>query len=114
MQDEMLKPLTDIRQAAEAVLETELDDLQRNYIEATRDSARGMIELIVSFPAVEWERGREVFSYEARSHLSSIIGYAELLLDEDDGPLSEHQRVNIHRIRTAGKHLLRLILKVVD
>ena len=44
------------------LLETDLDDMQVTTVQSMSNSARELIELIVSFPEVEWERGREVFA----------------------------------------------------
>lgn len=114
MQDEMLRPLTDIRHTADALLETDLDDLQVNTIQTMSNSARELIELIVSFPEVEWDHGREVFSYDARSSLATLIGYTEMLLEGEDGPLTQAQRDNLGYIQAAAKHLLRLVTHVTE
>lgn len=114
MQDEMLRPLTDIRHTADALLETDLDDTHMTTIQSMSNSARELIELIVSFPEVEWERGREVFSYEARSSLATLIGYTEMLLEDTEGPLNQPQRDNLRLIQAAGRHLLRLVNVVTE
>lgn len=70
--------------------------------------------MVVSFPGMEGEHNREVFSYEARSHLTSIIGYAELLLDEDDGELDTSQRDYIGQVQMVGKRLVRFLPEIME
>ncbi len=54
-------------------------------------------------------------SHELRTPLNAIIGFSEVLLDPDMGPLSpEEPREFITNILTSGKHLLRLINDVLD
>jgi PAS domain S-box-containing protein len=53
-------------------------------------------------------------SHELRTPLNSIIGFAELLHDEQVGPMPERQREFLLEILTGGRHLLRLINDVLD
>ncbi|MCH2109442.1 MAG: HAMP domain-containing histidine kinase [Polyangiaceae bacterium] len=48
-------------------------------------------------------------SHELRTPLNSILGFADVLLDEIDGPLSEEARENLTVVRTSGEHLRALI-----
>ena len=53
-------------------------------------------------------------SHELRTPLNSILGFSELLVAGEVGPLDEQQRDFIGDIHTSGKHLLRLINDVLD
>lgn len=53
-------------------------------------------------------------SHELRSPLNSVIGYAELLLDGIDGPLTEEQRADLERILSGSQYLLKLINNILD
>jgi signal transduction histidine kinase len=60
------------------------------------------------------ERFLAVMSHEMRTPLNAIMGYADLLEMELDGPLTEGQRRHIGRIRVGGRHLLDLVNDVLD
>lgn len=53
-------------------------------------------------------------SHELRTPLNSIIGYAEVMLDGLDGPLSEEMREDVSAIHGGGKLLLSLINDILD
>ncbi len=53
-------------------------------------------------------------SHELRTPLNSIIGYSEILLDGDDGELSEEAVEDVETIHNSGRHLLSLINDVLD
>jgi signal transduction histidine kinase len=54
-------------------------------------------------------------SHELRTPLNAIIGFSEVLLDANLGPLpAEEQREFLTNILTSGKHLLRLINDLLD
>jgi PAS domain S-box-containing protein len=53
-------------------------------------------------------------SHELRTPLNSIIGFAELLHDEQVGPLEPEQKDFLQEILKGGVHLLRLINDVLD
>lgn len=53
-------------------------------------------------------------SHELRTPLNSILGFAEVLLLELDGPLNEIMNNDIRLIEKNGKHLLSLINDVLD
>lgn len=53
-------------------------------------------------------------SHELRTPLNAILGFAEVLLDEIDGPLDESQREDVRIIRSAGLHLRALFDDVLD
>lgn len=53
-------------------------------------------------------------SHELRTPLHTIIGFAELLGEEANGPLNEKQRRFLHHIQSDSEHLLGLINDVLD
>ena len=53
-------------------------------------------------------------SHELRTPLNAVLGFADVLLDEIDGPLSDAQREDVEIIRNAGKHLVNLFNDVLD
>ncbi|MGC9198791.1 MAG: PAS domain S-box protein [Acidobacteriaceae bacterium] len=53
-------------------------------------------------------------SHELRTPLHTIIGFAELLAEDDSGPLNEKQRRFLHHIQSDSTHLLGLINDVLD
>lgn len=55
-------------------------------------------------------------SHELRTPLNGVLGFAQLLLAEDDGtdPAAAGRRRRVEQIRAAGEHLLSLINDVLD
>jgi len=53
-------------------------------------------------------------SHELKSPLNSILGFAELLLAEIDGPLDQSQRTRLGILWRSGESLLRFILALLD
>lgn len=53
-------------------------------------------------------------SHELRTPMNAIIGFAQLLEDDRDSPLSEDQQDSLHEISKAGNHLLELINEVLE
>jgi len=53
-------------------------------------------------------------SHELRTPLNSILGFADVMLEELDGPLSENMQNDLGLIQKNGQHLLHLINDVLD
>ncbi|MBX3248249.1 MAG: HAMP domain-containing histidine kinase [Myxococcales bacterium] len=53
-------------------------------------------------------------SHELRTPLNSILGFADVLLTEIDGPLTAEQHQDLCIIRDAGEHLITLFNDVLD
>jgi signal transduction histidine kinase len=53
-------------------------------------------------------------SHELRTPLNSIIGYAEVLLDGIDGPLTTEMEEDVAAIHESGRHLLNLVNDILD
>lgn len=53
-------------------------------------------------------------SHELRSPLNAILGFADILMEEVDGPLSPSAREEVEQIRGSGQHLLGLINDILE
>jgi signal transduction histidine kinase len=53
-------------------------------------------------------------SHELRTPLNSILGFADVMLEELDGPLTENMQNDLGLIYKNGQHLLHLINDVLD
>ncbi len=53
-------------------------------------------------------------SHELRTPLNSILGFADVILEELDGPLTENMTNDLKLIQKNGQHLLHLINDVLD
>ncbi|MEE8060658.1 MAG: ATP-binding protein [Gemmatimonadales bacterium] len=53
-------------------------------------------------------------SHELRTPLNAIIGFSDLMLTEEAGPLNDVQRDFLHSVLRNGRHLLTLISSVLD
>ena len=53
-------------------------------------------------------------SHELRSPLQTVIGFAELLAEENEGPLTEKQRRFLGHIQSDARHLLDLMNDLLD
>ena len=53
-------------------------------------------------------------SHELRTPLNSIIGFSDMLLTQNFGPLNEKQLRYVSNISVSGSHLLKLINDVLD
>lgn len=113
MRDELLNPLTYILERCDVLLaETSLDFSQERMITAIKSVCREMVDLVISVPDLTWDKARELLSYEARSHLATVIGYTEELLDESEGSLDETQQIAVTDIHEAGVYLLEQLTQI--
>ena len=53
-------------------------------------------------------------SHELRTPLNAVIGFSQVLQDQDFGPLNEKQKEYVLDILESGKHLLNLINDILD
>src|SRR5688500_3482427 len=53
-------------------------------------------------------------SHEFRTPLNAIVGYVQLLEMGLAGPVTDHQRGYLARLRASGRHLLGLVNDVLD
>lgn len=69
---------------------------------------------IVESAARERQEFVAAVSHELRTPLNSILGFAQVLLSEIEGPLSPSQREDVDAIRAAGVYLKDLVDEVLD
>ena len=53
-------------------------------------------------------------SHQLRTPLNAVIGYSEILLEDEELSSNGQQAANLKRINNAGKHLLSLVTDVLD
>ena len=53
-------------------------------------------------------------SHEIRTPINAIIGYADLLVHEVEGPLTAGQKLQLERLRLGSRHLIALVDEVLD
>jgi signal transduction histidine kinase len=53
-------------------------------------------------------------SHELRSPLNAVLGFADILMEEVDGPLTPSAREEVEQIRGSGAHLLTLINDILE
>lgn len=53
-------------------------------------------------------------SHELRSPLNAILGFADILMEEVDGPLTASAKEEVEQIRASGAHLLALINDILE
>ncbi len=89
------------RRAAEALrlATAETAEVARQAAEAASAAKNGFLATI---------------SHELRTPVNAILGYAELLAMELDGPLTAGQQRHLEAARASGRHLLALITQVLD
>ena len=100
------------------------DITERKEIEFEREQMLSQAEAQAEREHEAAERLREVdrlksqflanMSHELRTPLNSIIGYSEILLDGDDGELSEEAVEDVSTIYQSGRHLLAIINEILD
>ncbi len=68
--------------------------------------------------ALEANRAKSVFvanmSHELRTPLNAVIGYADMLAEDVEAISPAELRADLARIKSSGKHLLRLINELLD
>lgn len=111
--EEFINPLNAVINACESLQgESELSFYQERFVDAMLRSAHTMRDLVISIPEIA--SAREILSYEARSHLASIIGYAEVLLDQVEGRLTPTQQRHVQAVRANGAQMLNLLVRLLE
>jgi PAS domain S-box-containing protein len=100
------------RKLREAALQEERSQLAQKVDERTSELARANAELAKA------ARLKDDFlanvSHELRTPLTAILGLAEALLGEAQGPLTPKQHKALQTIEASGQHLLSLINELLD
>lgn len=100
------------RQQAEAALAAEKATLPQRIAAQTVDLNQANKDLVRA------SRLKDDFlanmSHELRTPLTTILGQAEILLDQLYGPISAKQNDALHLIENSGQHLLSLVNDILD
>lgn len=113
----LFNPLSAIIQDSDTLLAQDyglLNTVQERFIESIMAVARDLQSLFASMSGLSNEAAAELLSYETRSHLASIIGYAEVLLDQTEGALTDEQAHFVQQIRANGTQLLTYVTNLLD
>jgi PAS domain S-box-containing protein len=89
-------------QLAVAIQNAQLFEQQVEFVDQMRELDRLKSEFLASM------------SHELRTPLNSIIGYAEVMMDGIDGPLTEDMEEDVSAIHSSGQLLLNLINDILD
>ena len=115
-----------LTQAANAALRESESLLEQRVVERTAELASANEELtrsewelaIARDQALEANRAKSVFlanmSHELRTPMNAIIGYSEMLEEEADERGAQDLVPDLHKILSAGRHLLDLINSILD
>ena len=113
--------VTEHKQATEAFRKGE-ERFRRMNAELERSSAelaRANVELELQNRAIQRANEQKArflatMSHELRTPMNAVIGFLDLLAEENAGPLTAKQVRFLGHIRTAGQHLLRLVENILD
>lgn len=107
MVDQLLAPLNWVSGIINKLLEEEIfNEMQRTFLYNIATEVDALRTLLLTVPDTSTDHAKELLSYEGRSHLASIIGYLEELLDEVEGELSDTQRDLLFEVRSSSMQLL--------
>ncbi|MCG8556616.1 MAG: ATP-binding protein [Proteobacteria bacterium] len=111
-EDRWHRPIPMVDLDASAALTRELDALRGRLLEALERSQH------LLRAAEDADRYKTAFmdsiSHELRTPLNTILGFAQILVQEIDGPLTEEQREDLRIMQTSGQYLLNLFNDVLE
>ncbi len=95
---------------------TELEDFTRTLEQKVRERTEELERTNRELERLNQVKGRFIAntSHELRTPLNSILGFSDVLLEKNFGPLNDSQERYVRNIHAAGKHLLELINNVLD
>jgi len=102
-----------LKAADDLLMEAVLSDTQRRFAKYIADETTELRNLILSTSNLGGERLKVLLSYDGRSRLSAIMGYADVLL-EDDEPLTPEQRRLVQMIHSSGKQTLIYLSELLE
>ncbi|NDJ59539.1 MAG: hypothetical protein GYB67_00350 [Chloroflexi bacterium] len=109
MDDELMQPVQSITTTTRSLLSEEtglLTPAQIRCTEAIDKAAWEITTVFISLPEYQSAQAKTLLNFETRANLNAIIGYAELLLSGEDGPLNGDQEENVRSIRAQSRVLL--------
>lgn len=115
MLEQLLAPLNWVIAVVDKLLTEEtFNEMQRTFLFNIATQAHELRSLLLTVPAISLEKGRQLLSFEGRSHLASIIGYTEELLEELEGGLSDEQRELLLEVRSSSLQLLSQLESTIE
>jgi PAS domain S-box-containing protein len=100
---------------------TAVPDQQQMYAVARDVTTLKSAEVALRSAKEEAERSNRfkdqflsTMSHELRTPLNAVVGFSDLLMDDNHGALTDRQQRYVKHIRTGGFHLLKLINDILD
>lgn len=107
MAERMLAPINWIVGIVDKLLsEDTFNDKQQIFLMTIEKEAQALQTLIATFEEQEQAKAKETLNIDGQSHLSSIIGYTEKLLDEVESKQMDTQRDLLFEMRFQARQLL--------
>lgn len=104
MENDLLTPLQSVIQASEALMTTSLSRSQDQVNRTIHRVAADLFRKLKAIPDVHQDT--RLLSFETRSHLATMTGYAEMLLDDAPGALTPEQVRLLQTIRSGSNRIL--------
>lgn len=115
MVEELLTPLKSVIKVVDTLLEEDtFNDMQRTFLYNISTEAHKLQSVLLTIPDLSYENAKHLLSFEGRSHLSSVIGYTEELIEEAEGQLNDEQGTVLEQVRNKSIHLLEQLEAVIE
>ena len=113
MANGFLAPLNWLSTITEKLLQEDtFNDMQRNFLMNINKEAKAFQMLVLATSDTNDDQSTQVLSFEGRSHLNNIMGYAEELIDEVEGELTDEQRDLVFEVRSSARQLIEMLDKM--